>query len=71
MLGQIGRFVFEYSSATVCDTSPISSVDTCLITDERKQLTFKSNFGALRETGLGTHIHAEEFILIPTASSII
>lgn len=41
LLGQIGFLVTEFSSAIVSSTSSSPSVDKCLITDERKQLTIR------------------------------
>lgn len=43
LLGQIGFLVTEFSSAIVSTASSSPSVDKCLITDERKQLTIRGN----------------------------
>lgn len=73
LLGQIGVFVSKFWFLTTSTLSFSPSVDKCVIASESEQLTSKRHFGAIdkRNKPQDVFIHAAEFNLIPTASSII
>lgn len=71
-LGQTGVFVSKFWFLTTSTLSSSPSVDKCVITSESEQLTYKRHFGAgdKRSKPRDVFIHAVEFNLIQTASSI-
>lgn len=73
LLGQIGVLVSKFWFLTTSTLSSGPSVDKCLIASESEQLTYKRHFGAAdkRNKPRDVFIHAVEFNLIQTASSII